>query len=391
MLSSTLMRRIFTLSIANTTSALHYFLVAVIASSYLGEILSDAQVGIVFSLSAALMILGFVLAPLALTHLSVRRVAFSLGVVDLVTLLLLIANPPTVLAIALIALQGAIAPLIGYTLDLFLENATSDEGTTGHMRGLFLTSTNIALVAAPLLIGLFLDTTNDYSRIFIAAAAALSIFMFIIVTRKRHLIDRKITYAAPLFRTLHCLLFNREIRSVLIAQTFLQSLFVWTSLYVPLYLHASLGLSWATLGPVFALMMLPSLLIELPVGFVEDRIRGARTIMAVGFAISAVSVAAVSFIATGTSVGVIVLILVLSRVGASLVEATSETSFFRSVDGRDAESVSFFRMTRPLARLIAPLIATPFLVVLPLQFLFIPIGAILLFGIPFALNIRKGA
>ena len=391
MLSSNLMRRIFSLALANTASALHYFLVAVIASSYIGTFLPASQVGLVFSLSAALMILGFVLAPFALTHLSVRRIAFLLGVFDLVTLLMLAANPPAVLAILLIALQGALAPLIGYMLDLFLENATSDEGTTGHMRGLFLTSGNIALVAAPLLIGIFLDATNNYARIFLASAATLGVFMFIIVTRKRHLADRKLLSAAPLLNTLHCLFFNRETRSVLIAQTFLQSLFVWSSLYIPLYLHATLGIEWLALGPVFALMMLPSLLIELPMGFVEDRIRGARVIMACGFLIAGISFMAIALIAGTTSLGVAATILVLSRVGAALVEVTSETSFFRSVDGRDTESVSFFRMTRPIARLIAPLITSPLLLFVPLKLVFVPIGGLLLLGIPFAFRIRKGA
>ena len=384
------MKRIFTLALANAAGSLHYYLLAYILSSYLGQFLPNEQVGLVFSVSAALMILGFIAAPFVLTKLSVRRVSLILAIADLTTLILLALNPSAVLAVALIALQGALAPLIAYTLDLFLENATVDEGTTGHMRGMFLTAGNIALVASPILIGVVLGATDDYARIFIATAIALAIFIGIIVTRQRFIADETITHPASLFATLTCLLKNREIRSVLAANTILQSFYIWAPVYIPLYLHAELGFSWETLGPLFALMLLPFLLIELPMGFLEDKFKGARAVMATGFTVTGVSLMAFAFVSSSTTLTTIAIILVLTRVGAALVEITAETSFFRDVGGQDAESVSFFRMTRPLGMLIGPLIGSFFLLFMTLQAAFIPLGFLCLVGIPFALRIKDG-
>lgn len=384
------MKRVLWISLANAAASLHYFLLVYVLSSYLGQFLSAARVGLVFGASAALMMLGFLAAPVVLTHLSVRRVSLVLALADLATLLALAAGAPRELAIGLVILQGALAPLIAYTLDLFLENATTEEGITGHMRGLFLTSGNVALVASPVLIGLILAATDDYPRIFAAAAASLAVFVVIITTRKRFLADERITHQAALAATLRCLLKDRGVRAVLIANTILQNFFLWAPVYIPLYLHETIGLSWQTLGPLFALMLLPFLLIELPMGFLEDRFRGARAAMAAGFAISGISLSAFAFVSRATDLATIAVILILTRVGAALVEITSETSFFRGVGGQDAESVSFFRMTRPLGMLMGPLIGSALLALVSLQELFIPLGVLMLLGIPFALRINDG-
>lgn len=383
------MRRIFTLLSANAVSAFHFFLLAYITSPYLGQFLSDESIGLVFSASAALMIVGFLAAPRILARFSMRNTAIVLSLVDLVSLLLLAASPTPIVAIGLIALQSAIAPLISYALDLFLENAT-DDSETGQVRGLFLTSANVVLIASPLIVGIILDAGDAYPYIFLASAAALAVFIVLLVTRKHSFIDGQIAQAGSLLMVLRCLIHEKEVRAVLAANLLLQAFYIWAGIYIPLYLHSTLGISWELLGPVFALMLLPFLLIELPMGFIEDRIRGARLIMATGFTLMGSSLMMLSFVTTDTALIAIALILVLTRVGAALIEITAETSFFRTVDGKDIESVGLFRMTRPLGILVGPLVGSFFLISMPLQSIFIPLGIICLFGIPFALRIKNG-
>lgn len=383
------MKRIFTLLVANAVSALHFFLLAYITSPYLGQFLSDEGIGLVFSASAALMIIGFLAAPTIFARFSMRSTAIALSLVDLVSLLFLAASPIPAIAIGLIALQAAISPLVSYALDLFLENAT-DDGQTGQVRGLFLTAANVVLIASPLIIGIILDAGDAYPYIFLASAAALAIFIILLVSRKHSFIDGEIAEAGSLLVVLRCLIHEKEVRAILAANLLLQAFYIWAGMYIPLYLHSTLGISWELLGPVFALMLLPFLLIELPMGFVEDRIKGARLIMAMGFIIMGSSLMALSFVTAETALIIIALILVLTRIGAALIEITAETSFFRNVDGKDIESVGLFRMTRPLGILVGPLIGSFFLLSMPLQSIFIPLGIICLFGIPFALRIKNG-
>lgn len=383
------MRRVFTLSLANVVGTLHAFLIGYIASSYLEQFLPTAYIGLVFSISAALMILGFVLAPLLLSRFPVRRIALSLAGIDLITVLVLINNPSARIAIALIALQGALVAFIAYTLDLFLERATTHEEETGSIRGLFLTSGNIAIVLGPLLLGVILDGTNAYERVFSASAVALVAFIALVVVRRRFIVDIKPSHSSSLFSTLHCLLHVKELRAVLIANTLLQCFFIWATIYIPLYLHVGLGISWDILGPLFALALLPFLIIELPMGYFEDHFHHARLVMTLGFLVIGAAFMSLSFINAGTSLALIVTILLLTRVGAALIEITSETNFFRAVSSRDTESIGYFRMTRPLGALIGSVVGSLFLFFLPLQYLFVPLGGLLLLGIPFALRIKN--
>ncbi len=385
------MRRILWIALANAAGALQYYLVGYVASSFIQQYLSNTANGMIFSAAALLMMGGFLVAPFVFQRISVRRAGVLLSLADIAALFALSFKLPSFAAIILITIQMALAPLIWYTLDLFLENATLDEGRTGHMRGLFLTSGNVALVAAPVLIGFVLGTTNAYGRIFFAAAISMLVFVGILVTRQRFLADEKIIDPGSLWQTLIRLLRNPEIRSVLIANTLLQSFYIWAPVYVPLYLHAELGIPWSALGPIFALMLLPFLLIELPMGFLEDKFRGARAVMATGFAITGASLASFAFITASTSLAVIATVLIFTRIGAALIEITAETSFFRDVGGQDAESVSFFRMTRPLGMLIGPIFGSFFLLFVTLQAVFIPLGILCFFGIPFALRIKDGA
>lgn len=385
-----MLKQILSLSFANALNSLHYFLVLYIASSFLEQYLPNTQNGIVFSIAAALMLIGFIFAPSVLTRISVRRASLLLAITNTIVLLILASNPWPVIAIFLIALHTTVSTLIAYSLDLLLENATETNQEVGRIHGLFLTFGNVALVTSPLLIGILLDASNTYSRIFLASATTLVFFIILLATQKNSFIDTKSKQVHSLRAEIFCLISNKEVRSVLIANLILQSFYIWATIYIPLYLHTSLGFSWETLGPLFALMLLPFLLIELPLGLIEDKIKGSRFIMTIGFLILGFSFMAFSFVTATTNVAIITFILISTRVGAALIEITAETSFFRDVGGKDVEGISFFRMTRPLGMLIGPLIGSLFLVSMPLQSLFIPLGIICLFGIPFALHIRDG-
>ncbi|MDP2649988.1 MAG: hypothetical protein Q8P16_00285, partial [bacterium] len=59
-----------------------------------------------------------------------------------------------------------------------------------------------------------------------------------------------------------------------------------------------------------------------------------------------------------TSLMIILVILITSRVGAALIEAMVEAHFFRRVSQRDINSVSIFRGVWPLSYIIAPVIGS---------------------------------
>lgn len=108
--------------------------------------------------------------------------------------------------------------------------------------------------------------------------------------------------------------------------------------------------------------------------------------LALGCAITAGATALLSLF-TIPSLALWAGLLFMTRVGASMLEIMSESYFFKHVDGRAPNLVGAFRIIFPVAYIIAPALGALLLLVMPLQYLFLVVGAILLTGIPVALGL----
>ncbi len=156
-------------------------------------------------------------------------------------------------------------------------------------------------------------------------------------------------------------------------------------IYTPLHL-VHLGFSWADIGIIFSIMLLPFLFFELPLGPIADKYTGEKEIMAIGFIILGLSTISLSFI-TSSNLFVWAILLFATRTGASFVEVMSETYFFKQVTGSRIHAISFFRLTRPIALIISPLIASVSILYFGEQYSFIVLGIICLYGLRFVIPI----
>ena len=82
------------------------------------------------------------------------------------------------------------------------------------------------------------------------------------------------------------------------------------------------------------------------------------------------------------------IILFTTRVGASAVNIMSESYFFKNVNDSNANIISFFRMTGPIAYTIAPLLASFLLLFIKFQFIFLILGLIMLFSLKYSLTLK---
>ncbi|KKR45873.1 MAG: Glucose/galactose transporter [Parcubacteria group bacterium GW2011_GWA2_40_14] len=154
--------------------------------------------------------------------------------------------------------------------------------------------------------------------------------------------------------------------------------------YVPLYLEKYIGFSWTEIGIMFTIMLLPFVLFELPVGELEDRKYGEREFLTIGFVIMGLSTLFISFI-TLKSFWIWTTILFITRIGASFVEISTESYFFKHVNQEKPDVISFFRITRPLSFIVGPVIATIALQFMPFQYIFIVIGICMILGAHYSL------
>jgi MFS family permease len=361
------------LSVGNFFFSIFASLVGIILLPYLSAFMPTAYAGFVVAVGAIGAVALFPFLPRVVERYGAQQIALVFSLAEMVVLFALATVPGAVAGILLMAVAMAIQPFLSYEFDLLLEATIVDENTTGRVRAVFRTAYNMAALAAPLLLGALLANSNDYGRVFIAAAATL--VPVVVLLAAKQLPTGPAPKLAHMRDTLVSIMRNRDLAAVTFANLVLYLFYVWMPLYTPVYLHDVLGISWANLGWIFSVMLVPYVLIEYPAGWVADRFLGDKELMVAGFLIAGGAVAAFCLLTPATSLAVILVILVASRIGAALVESMIEAHFFRRVSKRDINSVSVFRSVWPLSYIIGPIVGSIILVASGYSFFFLLTGA----------------
>ncbi len=366
------------LAFGNFFSVAHFYLIIFVLAPYLATFMPAEETGLIISMGALATLAIFPLAPRIVCRIGARRLALYFGLAEAMVLVLLATNPVPVLAMVFVALATAMSPLIAYGLDILLEATVKhvEESSTGSVRTAFLTAGNAALIVAPIVAGFLLDDTNAYYRVFLAAA--LSLIPFLILFSLNHFPEGAPLLGSDLRKTWTHFKESHDLRSIMAANVILQFFYHLAPLYVPLYLHNALHIPWSSLGWMFAVMLLPFVLVEYPAGVLADRALGDKALLAVGFLIAGFSFALIGFLDSGSPLFVVVAVLVASRIGIALVESMTEGHFFRRVSERDADTVSVFRMARPFSALLAPLTGSILLATVGYEWLFAITGSMVI-------------
>jgi MFS family permease len=336
--------------VATIFLTLHYVFIVYISSSYLGKLFSDQVVGFLYALGSIATIGAFTAMPKLIQRHGNRVLTLTATIIELSALLGLAAGgKPWWIALLFVA-HLVLASLLSYNFDLFLE-AKSKNKSTGSTRGLYLTLSNITFVISPIVVGAILDS-KDFSTIyFISALLLVPVYAIIYST-----LNIKPTHEpTPLLVSAHHFVRSKNLRNVFYANAILQFFYAWMTIYTPLYLSQNLGFSWSAIGVMFSIMLLPFVIFEYPLGWVADKWIGEKEILIGGFVIMTTATLSLAFIPANFFLWTTVLFA--TRIGASAVEIMTETYFFKKVASSDVGEISFFRMSRPLAYITAPLIA----------------------------------
>ena len=364
--------------------ALHATLPIYINSSFLSSISIEKFVGIIYSVGSIATILCFFAVPSILRKFGGQRTAIAFILLEFLSMAALaFLKSPALLIFFFIASLVAIA-IIGFIIDLFLENVSSDS-KTGKVRGIFLTSVNIAWIISPLITS-FILTNGDYWKIYMAAAALLLPVIFIVKRNLKNFKNQNYD-KTPILKTIKEIWISKDTRNIFMISFLMQFFFAWMVIYTPLYLHNQIGFDWGQIGILFSVMLLPYVLTELPLGKIADDKLGEKEIMSVGFIIMAISTGIISFISNGNFF-LWMAILFITRIGASMVEIMSETYFFKKTNVSQMQVVSMFRTTKPLAYIIAPITATILFSFIEFKFIFIVLGFLMFYGLRFSLALK---
>lgn len=354
-------------------------LTAYSSSTYLEQFINPQFVGLVFAAAAFGAIIITLTLPRLLRRIgNVATVLFLMVLITISLILIGYAPTPIITIGAFIALM-ALSPQIYFNIDIFLETLIgTHEGTTGSRRGLILALMSVAAFFSPLVMGHIIgDSTNLHTVYYVAAAVGL-LFIAIIIIRFRQFFDPE--YITVRVRDLLALAtLDKNISTVLTTQFLLQFFYTWAIIYFPLYLATVIGFEWNTIGKIIAAGLFAFVVFEYPIGLIADRHLGEKEMMALGFVVLAISSASIIYM-DGASVTGWMLLMFVSRFGASLVEVTTESYFFKQVKSHESTLISLFRLMRPVANLAGALVGSLLLLFLPFNLIFIALGFIMALG-----------
>lgn len=357
-------------------------------SSFLGTVIPEKMVGIVFTVGSALALLLLSELPNLASNYGNRAVLKGLLLVTIATLIGVLTVTHVYALAIIMAVYISLNAATLMSFDVFLEEY-SPKKKLGDVRGVFTALTHIALVVALVLVGIFVGDHGNYKIIYSISLALTGITFLFLVThsaifKNPHGITRK-----PFMKSVRTFWQHTELRKVFLASFILQFFYAAMAIYTPLYLNQNLGISWTHIGLILAITMLPFVFFPIPLGKFADRKAGEKEIMIIGFILMALATAVMSFITT-TTWWIWALILFGTRIGASAAHIMTESFFFKHINESNEVAISIFRDANPLAYMLAPIVITLTLLNfnVPIQYLFISLGLTTLLGARYALMLR---
>jgi len=375
---------LFILYIIGFMFSLRIALPSYINSSFIEGITTERLVGLIYMISAIFTILAFLVIPRIINKVGSYYTILSLVTVNILALIgLSFSNNPFVL-ISFFIINGISAGIIGFCLDFFVEYYSKDV-ETGRIRSFYLTATNVAWLFAPFAAAKIAGE-GDFQNVFFVAALIMSAVVLasaLVLRETKDIRHRHFKFKD----TIKEILQSKNVSSIMVANFVLQVFYAVMIIYMPIYLTQHIGFSIKEMGIAFTIMLLPFVLIQIPIGWLADKIVGEKEFLITGFILMAIFTASLSFV-TSTSFIVWGLLLFMTRIGAALVELMAETYFYKKITAGDSNLINIFKMTTQVAYVISSFVVILLLGIVGIKYLWVLLGVFMFLGIKYGLRIE---
>ncbi|HEY4508924.1 MAG TPA: MFS transporter [Candidatus Paceibacterota bacterium] len=373
-----------TLFLSNVFISFHYALIIYVNSTYLSNFFSETQVSALYIIGSIINTALLLYASKILEKIGIYKFAtYAIVIEFLATLGLALSTTPFLISLYFIT-HLVIISLLYFNMDMFIEDVSKDNSLTGSIRATYLTVSNATIVLAPALVALLLFR-NDYSLVYMASCLFLVPLYFFFKRLKK--IPNPIVKHIKVKETLSEYIKDKNLYNIFISNFLLQIFYAYMIVYTPIYLEKYIGFSWSEIGLIFTIMLLPFILFEVPIGELADDKYGEKEFLTIGFIIMGLATIFISFV-TVKVFWIWATLLFITRIGASLVEISTESYFFKQVNPEKTDVISFFRITRPISFIVGPLLATLTLQFIPFQYIFICIGSVMIVGTHYSLALK---
>ena len=365
--------------------SLHLAFISYVNSSFLSIFSGEKNVGLIYALGSLISIVILFFVPEMLRKAGIYKFLLWTSGLNAVSLLVLftLKNPLGIIPIFIFYFTLNI--LIVFALDELLQ-IFSKNSSMGRLRGLYLTTINLAWIISQAISGQILSY-SFLSILYFVAFIIMALFFLIVFWGLKNVADPK--YDKVLTRQLFRNFFaNKNLARAYKINFLLQFFYVWMIIYTPIYLHAHLGFNWQEIAFIFTIMLLPFVLIQFPLGNYSDKI-GERKMLMFGFAIASIATLSLFFIKRH-EVWIWAIMLFSTRIGAAIIEVMSDVYFFKHIKRENDESIAVYRNTGPVAYVLAPLVAIATFALTPsFNFIFLILGTMLLYGVYLSSTIEK--
>lgn len=352
-------------------------LAAYVNSSFISNFVGEKFSGMVFVLGSALSIIALILAPKIFQRIGVLKFLIAVLVLDTITFGLLSFLDIKWLVIGIFVLGLCLNTLVIFSLDELLK-IFSKEKATGGIRGAYIAICNIAWILSQLVSGFIIGGDLHFKEIYLVdffimiALVIISLINFKKIPEPNYNKVENLSYIKEFFS-------NKNLAHSYTINTLLHFFFGWMIIYTPIYLSVHLHFTWMEISKMFAIMLIPFLILPYPLGKYSDKI-GERKMLMVGFTIMALS-SILAFFITRHEVLIWALVLFMTRIGAATVEAMSDSYFFKHVTSEQEQFVGVYRSSPSVAYIIAPIVAFIVFSVTPtFKFIYLILGVVMLYG-----------
>ncbi len=358
---------------------------AYVNSSFISSFVGEKFSGLVYALGSIGSILALAFSPKIFQKIGVHRFLLITLFFDTLSFgILAFANTKWIIVTTFV-IGLCLNTLVVFSLDELLKIFSRDR-STGSIRGAYISICNAGWILAQLISGMVLGVDNFrnvYLLNFFIMTALLLVSLYDLKKIPDPEYDRvkNVGYIKKFFK-------NKNLARAYTINLLLQFFFCWMVIYTPIYLSHYLHFTWGEISKIFAVMLLPFFFVPPPLGKYSDKI-GERKMLMLGFTIIAMATLSLFYI-QAHEVWIWALILFTTRLGAATIEVMSDAYFFKHVSPEEEQFIGVYRSSPSVAYIVGPMIAFIVFSLTPaFNFIYLVLGAVMLYGIYLSSTIRK--
>jgi MFS family permease len=336
------------------------------------------SIGVIYGLAAAItLILSTWVIPNIIKLLGNRRTIGLAIILEILSILgISYIDTPWLFGFSFILFLST-QVLISFNFDIFFEHNTKRENSA-EARGLVVALQHVGrmlgpIMAAFLTVQIGLKAPYSVSLILMTSCGILLYFATLNFKDKAYV-------PVSVFKSIKTIKERPAVRKSLLSILLLHIFYALMVTFVPIYLGDVKGLNPESLGLLFTIMLTPFVVLGYPIGKHIDSGASGRIMARYGLFILAITTFIFPFIETSSLI-IWGSILLLSRVGAVILETAGEGIFFKAIKEEESELLGVMRDMQPIGYFIASLVSVITLMFGSVKDIFYIVGIILVLGI----------